>query len=635
MSALSTPPVEAGRIARFGAVGVVNTLIGYSAILVALAAGLTNLQANVLGFAVGLAVSFALNSRWTFQARSNGETLARYLLVFACAYAINIGVLMLGIELGAPRALAHLAGIAVYTLCFYVGAREFAFSPPGPRWQVWLDWPPLLVGLAWGGVATLIAHVAVSHDVIWQLWIARQLLGGAELYRDIIEINPPLWFWMAVPAQMLADALSLTAKSVIVHATLLWSGLSLIAIGFLLKTFGAKYRATVLLASLAAMTLIALPDLAQREHLALIGALPYALLLSRRYENARVSIPLATFIGLSAALGFALKHYFVLVPLLLEGWIILSLRRRWNPLRPETVALALCACLYGASIPIMTPDYLREIVPLVSLAYHGYETALWQQFASWHVLSWAVAAYTLVKLRPLPASSIALAIAAGGFAFSYFAQAKGWSYHALPATGCLVVAVAIASHARVGFGNLLRGAPYAACALAFPLVVTIVTGPYRNANAETLMPELESLRPGAPVMGLVVNPSRVWPMVEETGLLWPSRHFTYWMLPAIAMDRADPAPDDPKLVALAQTVKRDTLEDLRCRPPEVIVVSLAQTVPSLRQHGFDLLQFFREDAQINAWLDHYEGGRAGRDVVLHRNPDWVPPKSPASCKVIF
>ena len=39
----------------------------------------------------------------------------------------------------------------------------------------------------------------VDSDVSWQLWIARQLNGGARLYRDIVEVNPPLWFWMALP----------------------------------------------------------------------------------------------------------------------------------------------------------------------------------------------------------------------------------------------------------------------------------------------------------------------------------------------------------------------------------------------------------------------------------------------------
>ncbi len=39
----------------------------------------------------------------------------------------------------------------------------------------------------------------VDPDVAWQLWIAHQVNHGGRLYRDMVEVNPPLWFWMALP----------------------------------------------------------------------------------------------------------------------------------------------------------------------------------------------------------------------------------------------------------------------------------------------------------------------------------------------------------------------------------------------------------------------------------------------------
>ena len=51
---------------------------------------------------------------------------------------------------------------------------------------------PLLVALA---IATLSVCVrlagSVDADVSWQLWTAHQMNGGARLYRDMVEINPP------------------------------------------------------------------------------------------------------------------------------------------------------------------------------------------------------------------------------------------------------------------------------------------------------------------------------------------------------------------------------------------------------------------------------------------------------------
>src|SRR3546814_6831302 len=48
----------------------------------------------------------------------------------------------------------------------------------------------------------------------------------------------------------------------------------------------------------------------------------------------------ATLVGCLAAFGFALKHYFVLAPILLELWLLMGAKRNWRPFRPETVTLA-------------------------------------------------------------------------------------------------------------------------------------------------------------------------------------------------------------------------------------------------------------------------------------------------------
>src|SRR6185437_14974726 len=69
---------------------------------------------------------------------------------------------------------------------------------------------PLGVALALTALTTALRLVdTVDSDVAWQLWIAGRLHAGAHLYRDIIEVNPPLWFWMAIPVERLAAVLQL------------------------------------------------------------------------------------------------------------------------------------------------------------------------------------------------------------------------------------------------------------------------------------------------------------------------------------------------------------------------------------------------------------------------------------------
>jgi hypothetical protein len=86
----------------------------------------------------------------------------------------------------------------------------------------------------------------------------------------------------------------------------------------------------------SALALMAMPwmHVGQREQIVLIGTLPYAALIAARRQKRKIPPFLAILVGTGAALGFALKHYFLIVPALLELWLFASDRKSWRPLRP-------------------------------------------------------------------------------------------------------------------------------------------------------------------------------------------------------------------------------------------------------------------------------------------------------------
>ena len=47
----------------------------------------------------------------------------------------------------------------------------------------------------------------MHHDVAWYLYATGRLLDGATLYRDIIDLNPPLIFYLTTPAVWIARGL--------------------------------------------------------------------------------------------------------------------------------------------------------------------------------------------------------------------------------------------------------------------------------------------------------------------------------------------------------------------------------------------------------------------------------------------
>lgn len=119
------------RFLLFLAVGLANTAVGVGVIAGGILLGLHPVVANALGFGVGLCVGFALNSRITFGTRGSRRLLARYLLAFLVAYAVNLGaVLALDRVFPGHELITYVLGIVPYTLVFFLLAEHFVFRAP-------------------------------------------------------------------------------------------------------------------------------------------------------------------------------------------------------------------------------------------------------------------------------------------------------------------------------------------------------------------------------------------------------------------------------------------------------------------------------------------------------------------------
>ena len=121
---------------RFISVGVANTLVG---LLVIYAAKwllrLGDVPANALGYAVGLLLSFALNSRWTFAYRGPYlPALVKFVAVVLVAYAMNLFTVLGAISyFGLNGYIAQAMGIVPYTLTTYLASKYLVFRSPSSR----------------------------------------------------------------------------------------------------------------------------------------------------------------------------------------------------------------------------------------------------------------------------------------------------------------------------------------------------------------------------------------------------------------------------------------------------------------------------------------------------------------------
>jgi hypothetical protein len=464
-------------------------------------------------------------------------------------------------------------------------------------------WPALVLV---AGIVSIRAFGTVDSDVSWQLWIAHQLNGGVRLYTDVIETNPPLWFWMGMPVDRLASLLHVRSDHLLIMAIGCLALLSLAATDRLLHSLSAPRR--LLLLAYAGLVLAAMPWLqfGQREQIVLIGALPYAALIGARRTGRRVSRAGAFLLGASCAVGFALKHYFLLVPILLELWLVASQRRKWRPLRPETVAMAIVGVLYAAAFLLFASHYFSLALPLILLAYGVTGAEHVADLFQPAVLT-ALATLALLAAHPSMLRSdrtgfgTALILAAAGFAGAYFIQAKGWTYQAVPLAGCAAIALA----ALLALSDKLpRIVALAAPALlCLPFWVGVQQATHEPQSEKDVGQAVDGLEAGDSVGFIGTDPALGWNVTLQRGFIYPSRYNGFWMMRAIVRNETQTAPDR-RLERLGQLVVRQTVQDFECIPPRRIII--ARPAPGgARQGEFDILAFFLRDPQFARLMGHY------------------------------
>lgn len=493
---------------------------------------------------------------------------------------------------------------------------------PSPRGTpVW----PLAVALLLVVVAgALLWNAELVNDVAWQIWVARQLAHGITLYTDIVEVNPPLWFWVAIPIVDLAQLLGVSSYHVLIPSVLALDIIALLLVRALCRDLQSG-RLIVL--GFPVITLLAFLDVfGQREHLTLIAIVPYLILVARRSEGLAASRTIAILCGILAAFGIALKPYFLLVPVVLE--ILLLVRKRRLPFRPENLALAGSLVAYALSVLLFARAYFVASLPML-IIYQGDHRPIA------YLLAQPVATMTCLLLLSLalygrPRSSIAQAALIAGLAFlaAYFLQGKGWRYHGVPAMGCFAFAiVAEAERLRRDALSLAARAGVALAmltiiCLAVPLVQGMRTRDHANALLAT-----SDLHPGDVVAAL--SGSAYWPVPEERHFIWPSRSVTYSPL-FYAVEALRAKQPNPAMAALIADIRRGIVHDLACNPPRRILGDRYDN----RYLKIGLVEFLSTDPDFTRLMRAYRRGPDYGEFTTYDRIAQIADR-PTSCRTIY
>ena len=599
----------AAQAIRFGAVGGVATLSHVLiAIFAELALQLDPQMANFVGFLTAVLVSYFGHAGYTFQSGpGSSKQFLRFALVAAAGYAASsLTVALVTQYLGLPFALAMALVVAVVPVASFLAMRFWVFQSETIVVFYNLKGAALSAAIVLA-MALLFIGKPLTNDVVWYLIATREWLAGAPLYETIMEVNPPLNFYLTVPAILLADSLGIGDAAaqylfiwLLLFATLCWCS-AIIRTDFDLPPI----RKAILLVGLGvAVTVSALDSVGQREFFLVLLLMPW--LLGQVSDLPKSTVrEIAT--ASIAAIGVCLKPHFVLFPVAVTLVHILRTRSLRPILSPSNLIFLGVGLAYVGYVAVVHPAYLNDIVPVAQLVYGGYRAEPEVVFGLYYrefLLIALPAAIALVDRKACfnPHPFVAATIA--GF-LCYILQAKGFGYHLIPflafgLVACLLVMV----HARTL-------SPVAvACGVAWVGVIGIMAshGFHSSYSVEMAKRVKRDLVEFDSVIALTTNLGAGPPVAFETGTRWASRYPTNWLIPGALNELAKTnCAEEAKLCARLQAIadrnRSDNIDDMITYKPDLLIVDRYSGYFDVQR--FDWLKFMAEDPAWAAVFSRY------------------------------
>ena len=463
----------------------------------------------------------------------------------------------------------------------------------------------------------------LNHDTAWFLYVAQGVLNGGELYRDFVEVNPPLAIWLTVPIVMLSRATGLAPVEAFYGVFFALTALSLL----LVRRYLAKIRempdwtkelALILLA--AAFLFIPASSFGQREHFLALLFLPWFILRFARSKGARISATESVIVGLLAAAAICLKPHAVMAPIAVEALLLLRGRNLRAVFTPENFGATIFAVIYGLAIVTWIPLFLGEMVHFGVAAYvpyYGFDAAVIMERGVRPALVLALALVLLHFARGPMRELSGLALAAAlGFLVAYLLQAKGYYYQIMPAqifaaVGGIFALTGILADRNAGEARKSPVVPAIVVSAIALLSFSAQAYVYRGSE---FTKAISQYRLGAKSFFIAsTNVFNGFPLAVRENLAWGSRFPTLWLVPYVA-DRWQngPLPDDPIIAYALDAI----VTDMQKFHPEVVFIDQGTSQDYIKRGTFDYLKFMNQDSRFAMIWSNYElRGQAGKFAV--------------------
>ncbi len=487
-----------------------------------------------------------------------------------------------------------------------------------------------LIGVVFLSAIVYQANTLINNDVAWYIYATGRMLDGAELYKDIIEVNPPLNFFITAIPVYLARVTHLPATAVYRTFIFLIALLSLLVCGSfskkMLKDSPPTLRYLFLFLIAFIFTVLPMYDFGQREHLYLMFCMPYfvstiAFALGEKQRN-RVSL----LIGFFAAIGFLLKPFYLIIWLVLEIFLVLdkkNLRILYH--RYENILIVLISLIYFTTVTTFWPRYIT-LTEIAFQVYHAYSVPV-HMILSYRIgllllMLLSVVFFWLQKKHPAKKIFIALLTIAVISFFIAILQKKGWPYHFYPykATILLFLTFNIAHFIsriiklektfRFGFnGFLLVVLIYFICFQIFiPIKNNLHNIPYERMTTRNLIKFVKKHAQNKSIYLFSTSVAHSFPLVNYTNTYWASRFNCLWFLPALYPHDYRPQRyhNKSEMNYIEQYIFTTTISDLQENKPELIIVNTSPMKQGFKGRDFNFIKYFSQDNHFKRFFDRYQ-----------------------------
>lgn len=501
------------------------------------------------------------------------------------------------------------------------------FAAPAALSRANIGWWVLCAAIVLIGVPYDLTKV-MHHDVAYFFHASGRMLDGELLYRDIIELNPPVVYWLGMIPMALARLLGadpVLTFHVLIVVLAFASVAASVHVARVVGACGAMPAHWIAPPALVAFLVLPSFNFGQREHILAMLLLPY--LVSAAGIRTRLPAAAGVLVGVSAGIGIALKPHFLLYLVLTEAIVLLRGRDWRSVFRPEPVVAALVAAAAAVMTVILYPDYLASVVPLGRAIYAGYENPLAvlvvQRNFLFAVLFLACLVAAIFMRATAEARNLLIVFVGAALAAmaAYFAQMKGWRYQSMPilifASVGLTVAIASAIAAETRRPARRRSdSPILAGALLMLLAMAIGASNWvddRKTRSEVgpLIELAAHKAAGAPILFFSTLLPYGFPVVNYSGATWPHHYHHMLPLPGLYLDY-DPTKTGRSFRTPAEMGAIETrffgtvVTDAVNSAPRLIYVDRNLQLSPIAELGFDFIDYFSQDPRFTELMAHYK-----------------------------